>query len=56
MRVGYFMLTMHPQIIGHPARLRMLRRLIEVIKALPDVWLATCEEVARYWLEREHHA
>ena len=44
-----------PQIIGHPARLRMLRRLIEVIKGLAgsDVWLATCEDVARHWLESE---
>jgi peptidoglycan/xylan/chitin deacetylase (PgdA/CDA1 family) len=52
---GIFNLTMHPQIIGHPARLRMLRRLIEVIKGLAgsDVWLATCEEVARYWLASE---
>ena len=52
---GLFNLTMHPQIIGHPARLRMLRRLIEVIKGLAgtDVWLATCEEVARHWLESE---
>jgi peptidoglycan-N-acetylglucosamine deacetylase len=47
---GIFNLTMHPQIIGHPSRLRMLRRLIEVIKSLDGVWLTTCEEVARHWL------
>jgi peptidoglycan/xylan/chitin deacetylase (PgdA/CDA1 family) len=47
---GAFNLTMHPQIIGHPARLRMLRRLIDVIRGLDSAWVATCEEVARYWL------
>ncbi|HEX2171354.1 MAG TPA: polysaccharide deacetylase [Dehalococcoidia bacterium] len=50
---GIFNLTMHPQLTGHPSRLRMLRRLIELIKGLDGVWLATCEEVARFWLERE---
>jgi peptidoglycan-N-acetylglucosamine deacetylase len=49
---GLFNLTMHPQIIGHPARLRMLKRLIAVIKGLDNVWVTTCEEVARYWRER----
>jgi peptidoglycan-N-acetylglucosamine deacetylase len=52
---GAFNLTMHPQIIGHPARLRMLKRLIAVIKGLAQdksVWVASCEEVARYWLAR----
>ena len=49
---GAFNLTMHPQIIGHPARLRMLKRLIAVMKAQDSAWVATCEEVARYWLER----
>jgi peptidoglycan/xylan/chitin deacetylase (PgdA/CDA1 family) len=47
---GAFNLTMHPQIIGHPSRLRMLRRLIQVIRGLDNVWVATCEEVARHWL------
>jgi peptidoglycan/xylan/chitin deacetylase (PgdA/CDA1 family) len=50
---GLFDLTMHPQISGHPSRLRQLRRLIETIKSLDGVWLATGEEVARHWLARE---
>jgi peptidoglycan/xylan/chitin deacetylase (PgdA/CDA1 family) len=50
---GLFNLTMHPQVIGHPSRLRLLRRLIETIKGLDGLWLATGEEVARHWLARE---
>ena len=49
---GIFNLTMHPQLTGHPSRLRMLRRLIEFLRTLDGVWIATCEEVARYWLEQ----
>jgi len=50
---GLFNLTMHPQLTGHPSRLRMLRRLIQVIREHDDVWITTCEAVARYWLDRE---
>jgi len=49
---GLFNLTMHPQVIGHPSRLRLLRRLIETITGLDGVWLATGTEVARHWLGR----
>lgn len=49
---GLFNLTMHPQLIGHPSRLRMLRRLIRLLKERDDVWLATCQEVASFWLSR----
>jgi peptidoglycan/xylan/chitin deacetylase (PgdA/CDA1 family) len=58
---GMFNLTMHPQLTGHPSRLRMLRRLIETIKSHDDVWITTCEDVARHWLQhvgataQEHH-
>lgn len=44
---GYFNLTMHPQIIGRPARIRMLDWLIEWMKEHDGVWFATCEEVAQ---------
>lgn len=50
---GLFNLTMHPQLIGHPSRLRMLRSLIQVIREQDDVWVTTCEVAARFWLERE---
>jgi peptidoglycan/xylan/chitin deacetylase (PgdA/CDA1 family) len=47
----YFMLTMHPQIIGVPSRSKMLDRLIRLMKSKGDVWFATPKEVAEYWLE-----
>lgn len=45
---GYFGLTMHPQIIGRPARLMMLEELLEWIRGFDGVWFATCGEVAAY--------
>lgn len=45
---GYFMLTMHPEVIGRPHRIALLRRLIEHIKAHQGVWWATGEQVARH--------
>ncbi len=46
-----FLLTMHPQVIGHRSRLSMLERLIEHLLKKPGVWFATHEAVARYVLE-----
>lgn len=43
---GLFVLTMHPQFIGRPSRLMMLRELIEVMKSREDLWIATAREVA----------
>ena len=48
----YFMLTMHPQIMGVPSRSKMLGRLIELMKSKGDVWFATPREIAEYWLEQ----
>jgi len=47
----YFMLTMHPQIMGVPSRSKMLDRLIELVKSKGDVWIATPREIAEYWVE-----
>lgn len=44
---GMFLLTMHPQIIGHRSRISMLEELIQYMRSKPDVWFATHEEVAR---------
>lgn len=44
---GMFLLTMHPQIIGHRSRIAMLEELIRHIQGHPDVWFATHEQVAR---------
>jgi hypothetical protein len=49
---GLFNLTCHPQVIGHPSRLLMLRKLIRLMKRHRGVWWATASEVASYWLRR----
>lgn len=43
---GYFGLTMHPQIIGRPARIRMLEEFIVWMKQFDGVWIASCSDVA----------
>ncbi len=48
---GLFNLTMHPQIIGRPGRLLMLERFLDYVSSFPNLWFATGEEVAEYWLE-----
>jgi peptidoglycan/xylan/chitin deacetylase (PgdA/CDA1 family) len=45
---GMFILTMHPHVIGHRARVAMLDRLITYMKSRPGVWFATHEQIARY--------
>ncbi|MDH4110354.1 MAG: polysaccharide deacetylase [Gammaproteobacteria bacterium] len=45
---GYFDLTMHPQIIGRPARVRMLDELVDWMSDFDGVWFATCAEVANH--------
>lgn len=43
---GLFVLTMHPQIIGRPGRLAMLRGLVDTMQSHTDLWVATAREVA----------
>jgi peptidoglycan/xylan/chitin deacetylase (PgdA/CDA1 family) len=45
---GLFLLTMHPQIIGHRSRISMLEELIQYMRARPGVWFATHEDIARH--------
>ena len=45
---GLFILTMHPHVIGHRARMAMLDRLVTYMKSKPGVWFATHEQIARY--------
>ncbi len=45
---GLFMLTLHPHVIGRRSRIRMLDRLLGYIRARPDVWFATVEQIAAY--------
>ena len=47
-RRGLFVLTMHPQIIGRPARVDRLAQLIDHIRGHPGVWFATGEQVAQH--------
>ena len=41
-------LTMHPQVIGRPSRVKMLDRLIEYIRSTEGVWVATCAHLAAH--------
>ena len=45
---GMFLLTMHPQIIGHRSRIVMLEELIQYMQGRPGVWFASHENVARH--------
>jgi len=45
---GLYVLTMHPHHIGHRSRIFILDEIIRLAKAMPDVWFATHEEIARY--------
>jgi peptidoglycan/xylan/chitin deacetylase (PgdA/CDA1 family) len=49
---GMFILTMHPHVIGHRARIAMLDRLVAYMKSKPDVWFATHEQIARHVKEQ----
>ena len=44
---GSFILTMHPQIIGRPHRMRMLADFIGFVSSHPGVWIGTCADIAR---------
>ncbi|NQW10495.1 MAG: polysaccharide deacetylase [Alphaproteobacteria bacterium] len=45
---GLFLLTMHPHIIGHRSRIRLLEELIRYIRSHTGVWFATHAEIAQY--------
>ena len=46
-----YILTMHPQITGHPSRLSSLERTIRHIRSRPRVKFMRLDELARYWLD-----
>ena len=50
----YYMLALHPQIIGIPSRAMMLEKLIQFIKSKESVWFATPYEITRFWIEKEN--
>lgn len=45
---GFFLLTMHPQLIGRPSRVRLLQRLIHHVRTCPGVWITTCGEATAH--------
>jgi peptidoglycan/xylan/chitin deacetylase (PgdA/CDA1 family) len=45
---GLFILTMHPHLIGHRSRVKILDELIQHMKTKSGVWFATHEQVATH--------
>lgn len=45
---GCFVLTNHPFLSGRPGRLRALDRLVELMKSLDGLWIATMSEIAAH--------
>jgi peptidoglycan/xylan/chitin deacetylase (PgdA/CDA1 family) len=50
---GYLNVVVHPFVSGRALRIDMMDRLISRMNALPGVWFATCEDVARHCIA--HH-
>lgn len=50
---GLFNLVMHPQFTGRPARLLLLRRMIDHIMSKSGVWIATGHDVAVAWTKNQ---
>jgi hypothetical protein len=44
---------MHPQVIGRPSRIAMLREFIAWMQGFPNVWFARGGEVADAWANAE---
>lgn len=49
---GYLNFILHDFDTGRSSRIAMLDRLIMEMKRLPGVWFPTCEELARYCIDR----
>ena len=46
---GFFDLVMHPQVIGRPSRIALLRQFIAWKQTFPGVWFARGTEIADAW-------
>lgn len=46
-----YVLRLHPEIMGTPGRIGVLRELLQGIQQHEDVWIATGEEVAQWWAD-----
>lgn len=45
----YFLLTLHPQLIGRAGRIKNLEELIKHVLSTEDTWITTAEEIATHW-------
>ena len=45
---GYFNSTFHPNLMGRPGRLLMLRKLLSRMREFDDVWWGTCEQLTTH--------
>lgn len=50
-RGGCCVVTLHPEVIGRPMKLRILEELIRFMRGFPRVWFATAGEIASYSAE-----
>ncbi len=41
---------LHLRMIGRPARMKALERILQHLRAMPGVWIATRAQIARHWL------
>lgn len=41
----------HPQVCGHPGRAQMLEDLCKYLSENKNIWCATCEDIAKYYIE-----
>lgn len=48
---GLFNLTLHPQVIGRPSRIKMLEDLILEIRKYEGVWMTNCSSIAAHFIE-----
>jgi peptidoglycan/xylan/chitin deacetylase (PgdA/CDA1 family) len=51
---GMLSIGTHPRLFGQPGRASALREVIEGALAAGDVWIATREQIARWWLDHHH--
>lgn len=49
-------IALHPFLIGQPHRIGPLEEAVDYITGHQDVWMATGEEIARWYLEEHHDA
>jgi peptidoglycan/xylan/chitin deacetylase (PgdA/CDA1 family) len=43
---------LHARVTGRPGRIVALRKFLEYVRGFDDVWIATREEIARYWIDQ----